>query len=624
VLGTSPGDRTNSPSSASGDDEYTPNLRSDGSSQVNNNVPIKRKRGRVNPAQLAYLERAYTADRSLDATRRKEISQKLGMDERQTQIWFQNRRAKAKLLAHRAKEGGGDPNTPGTPTGLSTPPTLEHFKATLQEDTRRFFDCHVGWMAFPSRSLSIIWGTAIIMVPCSDVLIGKWRRMNTGSNDLLVYLTERRRTLTYYVRSGDAGFKMRIPFDSIAATEYTNEITPGSDRISLLLNKPPTFYREVASRAAPASTPGRTWRPANDWTEGAQASTCTRHEIIGPSARLSMALHPLLATGCAPHVSSSVSNGGLPSYFLPSPSMPYSPSSAGTGISYTNSPPRCSSPQSYFAGMPMEACASRPATSNGIARGDGFPFEPLHRRNRSQSQPPMQFVFNPGGFPQANNPLASPHTGSAGYPVEFGPFVGNLEQANSQMKIGTAADHQQLSFNQPSAFTHAHSDVSLPPEHLSAARPLLSDGFRFPEMASGSQPGAVHGAPGAPALGGPRQRADTFDGFVGLTSPGAHVASPGRPSGTGSATGSRFVDIYSSQNQNLAPYIIGNNGTDGSGNRNPVPPMTPAHTQQFQGMLPFSAPFENPPVPPMSPRASDTMMEQSTYGHVADRVAFPA
>ena len=52
----------------------------------------KRKRGRVNPTQLAHLERAYAQDRSLDATRRKEISEALGMEERQTQIWFQNRR----------------------------------------------------------------------------------------------------------------------------------------------------------------------------------------------------------------------------------------------------------------------------------------------------------------------------------------------------------------------------------------------------------------------------------------------------------------------------------------------------------------------------------------------------
>lgn len=51
----------------------------------------KRKRSRVTPEQLAHLERVFAQDRSPTAARRKEISEQLGMQERQTQIWFQNR-----------------------------------------------------------------------------------------------------------------------------------------------------------------------------------------------------------------------------------------------------------------------------------------------------------------------------------------------------------------------------------------------------------------------------------------------------------------------------------------------------------------------------------------------------
>lgn len=51
----------------------------------------KRKRSRVTPEQLAHLERLFATDRSPTAARRKEISEMLGMQERQTQIWFQNR-----------------------------------------------------------------------------------------------------------------------------------------------------------------------------------------------------------------------------------------------------------------------------------------------------------------------------------------------------------------------------------------------------------------------------------------------------------------------------------------------------------------------------------------------------
>lgn len=51
----------------------------------------KRKRSRVTPEQLVHLERFFSVDRSPTAARRKEISELLGMQERQTQIWFQNR-----------------------------------------------------------------------------------------------------------------------------------------------------------------------------------------------------------------------------------------------------------------------------------------------------------------------------------------------------------------------------------------------------------------------------------------------------------------------------------------------------------------------------------------------------
>lgn len=51
----------------------------------------KKKRTRVTPEQLIHLERYFAMDRNPTAARRKDISELLGMQERQTQIWFQNR-----------------------------------------------------------------------------------------------------------------------------------------------------------------------------------------------------------------------------------------------------------------------------------------------------------------------------------------------------------------------------------------------------------------------------------------------------------------------------------------------------------------------------------------------------
>jgi len=61
----------------------------------------------VTPVQLTHLERVFAKDRSPTAAKRKELAEVLGMNERQTQVWFQNRRAKAKLLEHRARSAGG-------------------------------------------------------------------------------------------------------------------------------------------------------------------------------------------------------------------------------------------------------------------------------------------------------------------------------------------------------------------------------------------------------------------------------------------------------------------------------------------------------------------------------------
>ena len=54
-------------------------------------VKQRRKRSRVNSEQLMKLEEFFAADNSPTSARRRDIARELGMDERQTQIWFQNR-----------------------------------------------------------------------------------------------------------------------------------------------------------------------------------------------------------------------------------------------------------------------------------------------------------------------------------------------------------------------------------------------------------------------------------------------------------------------------------------------------------------------------------------------------
>ncbi|KAF8518450.1 Homeodomain-like protein, partial [Gautieria morchelliformis] len=139
----------------------------------------KRKRSRVTPEQLTHLERIFALDRSPTAAKRKEISEMLGMQERQTQIWFQNRRAKAKTL-----EGKGKLGFRGSPTsgGDSPPDTPPDFGASLDVDLQTL----------------IHEDEPVTFIPCSDLSIGSWRRISAslGQHDLVAYISNSKRCLT--------------------------------------------------------------------------------------------------------------------------------------------------------------------------------------------------------------------------------------------------------------------------------------------------------------------------------------------------------------------------------------------------------------------------------------------
>ncbi|KAJ7104321.1 hypothetical protein B0H15DRAFT_766708 [Mycena belliarum] len=218
----------------------------------------KPKRSRVTPEQLVHLERFFSVERSPTACRRREISELLGMQERQTQIWFQNRRAKAKLQSSKVKKAkeGTDPYAS---------PTLS-----------AGFECELSRLIHEDEPVTFI--------PCSDLSIGSWRRIATDTNrhDLIAYTCETKRCLTWFIYNGGFGFKMECPFDTILSTEFTN-VSPGSTGLaSFVLSRPPIFYLENNSNDGLP----RYWKRCTDWTEGHQASHVLRHDLIGSAVPL--------------------------------------------------------------------------------------------------------------------------------------------------------------------------------------------------------------------------------------------------------------------------------------------------------------------------------------------------
>ncbi|TFK70294.1 homeobox-domain-containing protein [Pluteus cervinus] len=260
----------------------------------------KRKRSRVTPEQLVHLERFFSADRSPTAARRREISDLLGMQERQTQIWFQNRRAKAKLQDGKHKGRGGSTETPpDTPPELSTGFEIDLHNLIHEDEP-------------------------VTIIPCTDLSIGTWRRIATtvGKHDLVAYVCDVKRCLTWFIHSGGFGFKMEIPFESIVDTDFTNA-APGSGLASFMLSQPPVFYLENISSPASDGSTTRTWKRCSDWTEGHQATHVLRHDLIGSAVQLAHVLRNLQTSSSGSEIAlHSPSYRGAPTSPMEVPAPP--------------------------------------------------------------------------------------------------------------------------------------------------------------------------------------------------------------------------------------------------------------------------------------------------------------
>ncbi|KDR76406.1 hypothetical protein GALMADRAFT_67940, partial [Galerina marginata CBS 339.88] len=229
----------------------------------------KRKRSRVTPEQLVQLERYFAMDRSPTASRRRDISDLLGMQERQIQIWFQNRRAKAKLLD--GKHGSRGHSMEATlQTPPESPPVVEgDLHNLIHEDG------------------------PVTIIPCTDLTVGTWRRIATSEkHDLVAYISELRRCLIWFIQSGGYGFKMEVPFDTVIDTQYDN-VASGSALAVFVLSQPPTFYLENISSPRSDGSAIRTWKRCSDWTEGHQATQVLRHTLVGSAAPLALVLQNL-------------------------------------------------------------------------------------------------------------------------------------------------------------------------------------------------------------------------------------------------------------------------------------------------------------------------------------------
>ncbi|PCH42618.1 homeobox-domain-containing protein [Wolfiporia cocos MD-104 SS10] len=241
----------------------------------------KRKRSRVTPEQLVQLEQFFATDKSPTAVRRKEISNLLGMNERQTQIWFQNRRAKAKSQA----------STKGQFSPLGMHP---EFSTADNADLRS--------RLHEPEHLSTI--------PCTELVVGTWRRVSSvlDKDDLIACICDAKRCLFWYIFCDGNGFKIEVPFETVTDIRLT-QVSPGMALASFTLSRPPLFYRECPNSTASDPAASRYWKPWSDWTENGQATKVLRHDLTGSAVHLSHVQQKLNASGLHGPISPPVPEG---------------------------------------------------------------------------------------------------------------------------------------------------------------------------------------------------------------------------------------------------------------------------------------------------------------------------
>ncbi|KAH9241200.1 hypothetical protein K456DRAFT_596146 [Colletotrichum gloeosporioides 23] len=285
------------------------------------------KRQRATQDQLTTLELEFNKNPTPTATVRERIAEEINMTERSVQIWFQNRRAKIKLLAKKSLETGEDID--------SIPESMRAYLAMQAMESGKGlggpFLGRTGLLPYGHNSM-LLGGdqsgqgkvsSVIHHLTCRSLSIGKWTRVGQNTMDLIIFYSPDKCTMTYYINNEQAGYKIEYPFAYIKNIFLENQEgdpnKPGG--IVIELNRPPNFFMDSSPQTSGFFQCG-------DFTEDQQASQCLVHHLGGNPKVLSGQLaklvsleafmnrnnpHPFIDQQHALSVSAPVSPTGRPS-----------------------------------------------------------------------------------------------------------------------------------------------------------------------------------------------------------------------------------------------------------------------------------------------------------------------
>jgi regulatory protein PHO2 len=264
---------------------------------------------------------------------------------------------------------------------------------------------------------------AVTIIPCNDLTIGTWRRIgsSTGNHELVAYVCDAKRCITWFIQSYGYGFKMEIPFDTIVNTEFQNA-KPGSGLVIFELSRPPVFYLETVSSPRADGTVVRAWKSCGDWTENQQATAVMHHQLIGSAVQLTHVLRILRAN--AP----------------------------GSDI-HLHSPTYCVKAESPPLELPQPPLAALTGPQFQYHESDHY----THSRKRSLSGPPMLSHHSPpddSSFPSIST---EPHGSHSTYSSSFAQPSVRLPTIRPSSEYISPIFSDYVASESPHTLTHSHT-----------------------------------------------------------------------------------------------------------------------------------------------------------------------
>ncbi|KAK7413747.1 Transcription elongation factor SPT4 [Neonectria punicea] len=422
------------------------------------------KRQRATQDQLTTLEIEFNKNPTPTATVRERIAEEINMTERSVQIWFQNRRAKIKLLAKKSLETGEDID--------SIPESMRTYLAMQAMESGKglggSYLGRTGLVPFPHGNMLLggdQGGQGKVLIhhlTCRSLSVGKWTRVGQNTMDLIIFYSPDKCTMTYYINNEQAGYKIEYPFSYIKNIFLeNNEGDPNKlGGIVIELNRPPNFFMDSSP-----TTNG--FFQCGDFTEDLQATQCLVHHLGGNPKVLSGQLAKLIS------LESFMNRHNMHNHH---PFAEQHPLSVSAPVSPT---PRPSSQPSFQPHVPMfqEQQWGMNQMHSAMRPGAG------HKRQRSRSVPgpvdfamfqnqpmPSFYIQPPGemgqmGPPQQNSNIFAPipqPPGGMGPSLRIDTQAGfGLDMRQYPMSATTASPAEFP--GSPGFFPQAHDVSGMPP-----------------------------------------------------------------------------------------------------------------------------------------------------------------